>query len=368
MGVDTASRAATPGAVLGETLHGVVGDFVAGAERSPSWQVQWPTAPARTLIIPRPAEFEAKLTKFRDAGLSDLQVIMDFDHTLTRFRLPDGRRCPMCHDVVKHSSEMPAAFALEYDEVRAALSRKLAEADAKDQDWLEAHFEMWWRKVHDLIRRHGLRREWIPEMLRAAGVQCRHGVRELFEALKDNEVPTLVVSAGITNFIEHTLSQEGIACCSPSSGSSDAWRARILANDFYFDEASGALSSFTEPTMHQHAKASTGRREAEYFRGIRRRHVLILGDSPHDCDPLVNIEGIDDTIRVGFFNKDRHDTSRAVYEDVYDVLFSNEELEGGQDLDMFAIVSLLRSLGAERTPDVLGPPLEQQGRPQFSPM
>mmetsp|Transcript_13136 Transcript_13136/g.37790 ORF Transcript_13136/g.37790 Transcript_13136/m.37790 type:complete len:351 (-) Transcript_13136:136-1188(-) len=307
-----------------------------------------------TVVVPRPEELEARLERFRGAGVGSLQLIMDFDHTLTAFKLPDGRKCPQCHDIVKRSPMMPERFLRDYATLGTEMSRqlKLGQAD----------FEAWWRQAHTLIKSNGMRREWIPEMLRHSEVRCRRGIRELFGSLQSHGVPVLIVSAGITDLIQETLAREGIATTPSSSSSGQPGLPRILANDFHFDEATGVLSSFTEPPMHQHAKASTGHREAEYFKRIGRRNVILLGDSPHDCDPLVDIAGVEEAIRIGFYNKDRPDTSRARYEEVYDVLLSNERMEGAEDLDLLPVLELLRSVGVARPQEQAQAPPEKRRR------
>jgi len=282
-------------------------------------------AAASRAVVPRPAELLAKVARLRAAGARELQVIMDFDHTLTRFVLPDGRAAPMCHDVVERSPLMPTAFHDGYAKLWADQDVAL-----KEKNW---NWEEWWRRSHQLMLDHGLCRAWLPEMIRASGLACRSGCKELFKLLEAHDVPSLVVSAGLTPVIREVLAAEGV----PTHD------LRVLANDMQFDEDSGVLSSFSEPPLHSHAKDSVGFRLADYFAGIARRHVVILGDSVSDCDCLVNIPGIDETIRVGFFNRARG-VDRSKYEDVYDLVLTNEGLQAAEDLNLSLVLELLAGL------------------------
>ncbi|XP_048014367.1 cytosolic 5'-nucleotidase 3-like [Megalobrama amblycephala] len=49
-----------------------------------------------------PERVEQILTSMRKAGSSTLQVISDFDMTLTRFSY-NGKRCPTCHNILEDS-------------------------------------------------------------------------------------------------------------------------------------------------------------------------------------------------------------------------------------------------------------------------
>jgi len=279
-------------------------------------------AARRACVVPRPGALEAKLARLRASGAKDLQVIADFDHTLTGFVLPDGQAAPMCHDIISRSPLMPKAFHTAYDQLCADQKKGLASGT---WDW-----EGWWTRSHDLMIEHELRRQWLPDMIRASGIPCRRGCREFFELLERHAIPALIVSAGIREVITEVLLQGGIVVDS----------SRVVSNEMEFDADSGLLRSFAEPPLHAHAKTTVSSRAADYFQSIRKKHVVIMGDSLTDCDCLSGVEGVEEVIRIGFFNK-RRGIDRGKYEDVFDLLLTNEDFEGADDLDLSPVLELI---------------------------
>jgi len=299
----------------------------AGPE-GPAEPVELRAKPPR-VIVPRPAELEAKAARFLAAGAEHLQLIVDFDHTLTCFFAPDGSPAPMCHDVVEHSPAMPEAFREGYRQLwadqRAALARG---------DW---RWETWWSRSHALMAAHGLQRQWLPEMVRASGMRCREGCRELFSLLRRHGIPVLIVSAGITQVIRAVLEREGVPL---GEG------VRVLANEMRFDEATGALEGFSEPVLHSFNKDSVGHRAREYFVAVGRKNAVLAGDSLGDANCLCNVPGLDGEIRVAFFNAGKHLGKRTQFEEAFDVLLSSEDLEPGVgELGLWPFVELLRIWG-----------------------
>jgi len=281
------------------------------------------------VIVPRPDSLEAKRASLSAAGTQQLQLILDFDHTLTRFFTPEGGPAPMCHDVVERSPLMPEAFRQGYFQLWADQKAALTQNDWK--------WENWWLRSHALMVDHGLRRQWLPEMVRASGLRCRERCRELFEMLRRHGIPVLIVSAGLTEVIRQVLECEGIPL---------GENVRVLANEMRFDASTGVLQGFSEPVMHSFSKDSVGHRERDYFATIARKHVVLAGDSLADVDCLQNVPGLENDIRVGFFDAEKRWGKQPSYEEVFDVLYSSEGLEpDGSDLCLSPFIELLRSCG-----------------------
>lgn len=283
----------------------------------------------RAVAVPRPGAFEAKLARLAAAGGQHLQLVVDFDHTLTRFFLPDGRSAPMCHDVVESSPLMPEAFRQGYKQLWAD-----QKAGLFSNAW---NWEDWWRRSHGLMTDHGLRRDWLPEMVRSSGIRCRERCGELFELLRRHQIPVLIVSAGITEVIRATMELERIPL---------GENVRVVANGMLFDEGSGRLRSFSEPLVHSFSKSSVGHHARDYFESIARKHAIVVGDSVTDVDCLENVAGLDGDIRVGLFDAGKRRGQRPRYEETFDVVVSSEGLhsEGGEPC-LSHLIELLRACG-----------------------
>lgn len=275
--------------------------------------------------IPRPEVLETKRSKISTGGLEQLQVIFDFDHTLTPFRLQDGRSTPMCHDTIEKSEKMPKEFKQAYDDLWADQFKGL---EAGDWDW-----EEWWARSQGLMKDFKLQKDWLPEMITEAGVVCRGRCRELFELLERLRIPVMIVSAGITDIIREVMRREGI----------DLSNVQLMGNQMAFGE-DGLLAGWSQPTITSFSKAGVGTWQKDYFAAVARKNVLLVGDSIRDVDCLTHLDGLDEDLRVGLFDIPKRVPDQAKYEAAFDLLLSSEPSPAGDQLDLSPIIDLILQL------------------------
>lgn len=277
--------------------------------------------------VPRPDATGEVRRRIQAGGAAKLRVIFDFDHTLTRFIREDGQPAPMCHDTVERSPLMPEAFRVGY---RQLWADQLV-ANGEGATWPNGE---WWERSHGLMIEHGLREDWLPTIARDGGLRLRQGCQELIALLAAHGVPVLVVSAGITQLIEHVLSAGGVR--------SDC--VRVRANRMRFDQ-DGVLRGFEPPTLHGYAKREVADAERAYLsESPHRPHVVVVGDGLRDCEPLVGVEGVDAALRVGFFNARTKAAQLAQYEETFDILLSNEGIEPPEDLTLAPLADILSEI------------------------
>lgn len=282
------------------------------------------TMPAIEVL--RPDALASKRANLTAGGAGELLLVLDFDHTITTFTLGDGRRTPMCHDVVEKSPLMPQAFRDDYDRIWAEQKEGIANGN-----W---SWERWWRRSHEIMADHGLQRQWLPEMVKDSGIVCRPGCHDLFELANALHIPVLIVSAGISDIIVEVMTRENLPLDN----------VRILANRMVFDEATGLLRGFEEPALHSHGKADVGLWEKDYFESLRRKHVLLVGDSPRDVDCLEKVPGLVEDIRVGLYNPHERASMRSLYEDSFDMLLSRAPEAPVCDVDLAPLLELFVSI------------------------
>mmetsp|Transcript_25247 Transcript_25247/g.79649 ORF Transcript_25247/g.79649 Transcript_25247/m.79649 type:complete len:309 (+) Transcript_25247:92-1018(+) len=215
-------------------------------------------------------------------GVGQLQLLVDFDHTLT------SPPSPMCHDILGHSPLMPAAYG-------AAMGRML---DFTPGGYARSmNEEQWWAECNRLLAELG---EPTPEafhsVVAAAKVPLRAGAAELLCAADAAGVPCLVVSAGFTNVIREVLAQNGV----------QAAHLDVLANEVLFpDDASGrqSVELAPDPPVTSRCKSRTAELRPEHFeRAAGRSHALVLGDKPRDTAVSEGVRGLSQVLRVGIHN------------------------------------------------------------------
>lgn len=136
---------------------------------------------------------EAKIADFALAGASRIHVVLDFDRTLTIKKPGAQDEVTTWHILCKH---LPASGRLYYqrlfDKYRALeLSGDMTQKDATD----------WWSSILNLFVEHRINLTEVEEdFLDKANI--RPGVAELFKFCADNNIPTVILSAGIRDVID----------------------------------------------------------------------------------------------------------------------------------------------------------------------
>ena len=123
---------------------------------------------------------------------SQMIVISDFDHTLTTF-------CSLqCHDIVGSHSEYSDEFCHAFNNTFIDFGEKVSLSEL-------------WKISHDLIvNKSGLTNLMFRQHFSENVPSLRPGLQFLIKALKENEIPLLILSAGIKNVIVETLLAHGI--------------------------------------------------------------------------------------------------------------------------------------------------------------
>ncbi|XP_015280648.1 PREDICTED: 7-methylguanosine phosphate-specific 5'-nucleotidase [Gekko japonicus] len=215
------------------------------------------------------------LSRLRKGGADQLQVISDFDMTLTRFGF-NGQRCPTSYNIIDNSRVISEEgkkklkdmlhyyYPIEIDPYRTV------------EDKLP-HMIEWWTKAHSLLSQQKILKSDIAQIVKESDVMLRDGVNLFFDQLYQSRVPLFIFSAGVGDVLEEIIRQAGVF--HPN--------VHVVSNYMDFDE-------------------HPWRNETTYFRAS---HALRCGMSFH---------------RVGFLN-DRVEEQREKYIEAYDVVLEKDE-------------------------------------------
>ncbi|CAM8892306.1 unnamed protein product [Rhodiola kirilowii] len=276
---------------------------------------------------------ESKVASIKAAGPAKLQVIADFDATLTKYWV-DGRRGHTSHGLLQQGNP-------EFDAKRQKLYEYYHPLEFSPSISIEEKtklMEEWWGKTHALLIEGGLSYDAIKMSVANSIIAFREGVVELLEYLEEKDVPVLIFSAGLADIIEEVLRQKIHRSFK---------NVKIVSNRMVFED--GKLVAFKGKTIHvlnknEHAldMAAPLHDELGDVNGAindsasvkNRTNVLLLGDHIGD---LRMSDGLDyDTrISIGFLN-DNVEKSLDSYSRAFDILYLN-------DAPMHGVVSLLTS-------------------------
>ncbi|KAI3927051.1 hypothetical protein MKW92_052527 [Papaver armeniacum] len=291
---------------------------------------------ALDVVINEPISLNKKKAAIRNAGPAKLQVIADFDATLTRYWV-DGSRGNSSHGLLQQENP-------EFDLKREELFRYYHPLEFSPTLSIEEKtklMEEWWEKTHSLLIEGGVTYDAIKKSVASANnIAFREGVVELFEILEEKGVPVLIFSAGLADIIEEVLRQKLHRSFK---------NVKVVANRMVFDQG-GRLTSFKGKTIHVMNKNEHALDMAEPVHDHlgdtdgppedtaavkKRTNVLLLGDHIGD---LRMSDGLnyENRISVGFLN-DNVENSLDSYKKAYDVLYLN-------DASMLGVVELATQL------------------------
>ena len=268
--------------------------------------------------VANPDQLKAKLEKMRLDGMTELQIISDFDGTLTYHYSPihPGKKALSCHGLIGQYPGFPSEFRA----ANQALYNQYSpiEKDPNLPETVRSHaMNEWWTKSHELMISQSLSLERIDEIVRDAVEFGVFGLRphaaDFISLARQLRVPLLIVSAGISVVIEELLSLERIARDDLTV---------VVSNDTVVNKQ-GILVSFVEPLIHGFTKReAVCNLIAESVTRSDKGNIIVLGDMPQDADVLESVKKKKIVISIGFLMDTEH---LAEYMELYDVVLTGCE-------------------------------------------
>lgn len=251
------------------------------------------------LFIANPTEFQLKISNLISAGSSNIQIISDFDFTLSRSSL-DDIKCSTSFGIInsmitcKDILNRVTSYYLYYHpiEINPTLS-----IDEKMTQMTE-----WWAKITDAIVSAECEFKNISEIVSKSNLYLRNGIDKVFNICKNHELPFIIVSAGVGDVIEAALK--------------DFWYDNLkLVSNFIETDEECKMIKFSDPHYMSFNKEIALRGETT------RSHLIVLGDVPLDINVLNEIN-YQESLKIGFVNN-QDDPDIESYKEKYDVLVYN---------------------------------------------
>ncbi|XP_062518636.1 7-methylguanosine phosphate-specific 5'-nucleotidase-like [Corticium candelabrum] len=237
-----------------------------------------------------PDDLQRKLGRMAADGASKLQVISDFDMTLTKFWI-NNQRGMTTHAILETSELLPVSFR----EKMTALKKKYypieisSTMEVKDK----IHYmEAWWCQGHDALVSCNIHRSIIGKMVEQSNTTLRDGCQHLFAMLRNCNVPLMILSAGIGDLIDEVLNRQA----------SLYRNIHVVANYMDYEE-NDMLVGFKGHLIHTFNKTENSVRSSDYFQEIKDRcNVVLLGDSHGDPHMADGVEHVANIVKIGFLN------------------------------------------------------------------
>ncbi|CAN9505410.1 unnamed protein product [Ophioblennius macclurei] len=255
------------------------------------------------------------LESMMKAGSNTLQVISDFDMTLTRFAF-NGKRCPTCHNILDNSKLISDDCKEKLKELLNTYYPIEIDSSRSVEEKLPLMVE-WWTKAHELLVKQRIRKDLLSTVVRESDAMLREGYQLFFDHLHEHSIPLLIFSAGIGDILEEVIRQARVF--HPN--------VNVFSNYMDFDE-SGVLRAFKGELIHIYNKREGALLNTGHFQELRTRpNVLLMGDSLGDLTMADGVQDMENILKIGFLN-DKVEDRKQSYLDSYDiVLIKDETLE-----------------------------------------
>lgn len=252
------------------------------------------------------------LVSMQKSGSNTLQVISDFDMTLTRFAF-NGERCPTCHNILDNSNLISEECKEKLQDLLNTYYPIEIDSSRSIEEKLPLMVE-WWTKAHELLVEQKIRKDLLATAVRESNAMLRDGHQFLFDHLHEHSIPLLIFSAGIGDILEEVIRQAGVFHSN----------VNIFSNYMDFDE-SGVLQAFKGELIHIYNKREGALLNTGHFQELRARpNVLLLGDSLGDLTMADGVQDMENILKIGFLNE-KVEERKQLYLDSYDIVLIKDE-------------------------------------------
>lgn len=259
-----------------------------------------------------PERVQQILQSMQKAGSNTLQVISDFDMTLTRFEF-NGKRCPTCHNILENSNIISSDCKTQLQALLDKYYPIEIDASLSVEEKLP-HMVDWWTKAHDLLVNQKIKKDHLTTAVRGSGAMLREHYKLFFDHLHEHSIPLLIFSAGIGDILEEVIRQAGVF--HPN--------VNVISNYMDFDE-SGVLRAFKGELIHIYNKREGALLNTSHFQELHTRpNVLLLGDSLGDLNMADGVQDMKNILKIGFLN-DKVEERKQSYLDSYDIVLIKDE-------------------------------------------
>uniref|UniRef100_A0A8C5FN55 5'-nucleotidase n=1 Tax=Gadus morhua TaxID=8049 RepID=A0A8C5FN55_GADMO len=234
-----------------------------------------------TVHMKDPERVEQIICSMIKGGASKLQIITDFDMTLSKFAV-NGKRCPTCHNIIDNC--------------------KLVTEDSFTY------------LSHTLLVEQRLQKDKLPDIVRESDSALREGYEHFFDRLHQHSVPVFIFSAGLGDVLEEIIRQAGVYL--PN--------VKVVSNFMDFDD-NGILKGFKGELIHVYNKHDGALRNTEYFKQFKdNTNIILMGDSLGDLNMADGVPNRENILKIGFLN-DKVDELLDKYLNSYDIVLVKDE-------------------------------------------
>lgn len=233
---------------------------------------------------------------------NNFYVVMDFDKTMTTINSDDS------WTVIQNPNILDPNLSIE--SLKLAQKYCPIEMDySLDPNLKSKYMYDWYTSVMKLYYKYNLTYDKLLECVKCGNLILRNGLKELLLNFNKNNIPVIILSAGIGNVVRESLILNN--CLYDN--------IHIISNFFSFDD--NKLLPFNPPIIHTCNKRMSSLPDNFKKEISDKEYILLFGDFIEDIN-MVPKSDLYRTLSFGFLEKNV-ETNLKSYQDAFDVVLTD---------------------------------------------
>ncbi|KDR22681.1 7-methylguanosine phosphate-specific 5'-nucleotidase [Zootermopsis nevadensis] len=222
-----------------------------------------------------------------DGGREKLQIISDFDRTLTKQHV-DGKPTMSSFCIFSHCSQVPSVYK-EQDEVLRQRYRPIEMDPNMSREEKAKQMVNWYQEAEKLLYGFEFQTKELEDVVRDGGTELREGTNIMLQSLQAAQVPVLVFSAGLGDSVSAVLRYYSVLL--PN--------VHIISNYLRFNGLK--VNGLQGDIIHSFNKNEHALEKSGYFQVLASRsNVLLLGDELGDAAMADGVQNAGTVLKIGF--------------------------------------------------------------------
>lgn len=243
------------------------------------------------------------LKKFKNWSDESIHILTDFDRTITTGNSDSS------WSILSKSNEVPKEYIKDRMELYNYY-RPIEIDSTIDFETRNLLIQEWFIKHLELFIKYKMSEKVINEAINDPSVMTfRDGAKEFLEELYKRNIPVIIISAGIGNFIKQFLIKNN---CNFNN-------IHIIANFIKFEN--GITVGFSEKIIHSFNKNEVSLENEIKEKIINRPNVILLGDSISDIK-MISEDKKENALKIGFL-EEKIEENKKIFEEQFDVVCTN---------------------------------------------
>ncbi|MFA6065203.1 MAG: hypothetical protein WCW44_02565 [archaeon] len=239
------------------------------------------------VLIVNKSDFELKKKIFLKGSANSIQVVSDFDKTLTT-AVYNGTKTNTAISQMRQNNLLGEEYAKKsfalFD-----MYHPIEIDPAISQETKIPLMEEWWANHLRIIVEYGMNRRVVNKVIAIQSNYLRKGTKRFFTLLSKNDVPVLILSSALGDVIEGVLKVHNLLTNN----------VHVISNYFEFDKKRNAIG-YKGKIVHVFNKDESQIQGTPYYDKIAsRKNVILLGDSLGDLKMVGQIP-YSEIIKIGF--------------------------------------------------------------------